>query len=108
MPTARTDAPGLTGRITVRRLTASDSLEELTSLLHRAYRAQVESGLRPLAGRQDVTTTKRRCGSGECYIAILEDRGLTRQVGTILFHEVEDAKGPPWFQNKHVDSFSQF
>ena len=29
-------------------------------------------------------------------------------VGTILFHEVEGDQGPPWFQNKHVDSFSQF
>jgi GNAT superfamily N-acetyltransferase len=109
MPTARpAGVAGLTSQITVRRLLPSDSLEELTALLHRAYRAQVQLGLRPLAGRQDVATTKKRCGSGECYIAALEENGASRLVGTILFHEVEDAKGPPWFQNKHVDSFSQF
>lgn len=88
----------------VRRLAPTDSMEELTSLLHRAYRAQVEMGLRPLAGRQDAATTKKRCSSGECYVAVLNGA----IVGTILFHEVEDAKGPPWFANKHVDSFSQF
>lgn len=96
-----------TGRagITVRLLNEGDSLEELTGLLHRAYQGQVEMGLRPLAGRQDVETTRKRCGSGECYVAADE---AGRLVGTILFHEVEDAKGPPWFQNSFVDSFSQF
>lgn len=109
------------GEVFVRRLSPSDSLEGLTGLLHRAYRAQVEMGLRPLAGRQDVETTARRCASGECYVAVMgesTDFGPerpqsaaqlgTRLVGTILFHEVEDAKGPPWFSNRDVDSFSQF
>jgi GNAT superfamily N-acetyltransferase len=94
--------------VLVRRLQPTDSLEELTTLLHRAYRAQVEMGLRPLAGRQDVETTRKRCTSGECYVAVLPVAGAERLVGTILFHEVEDAKGPPWFGNPDVDSFSQF
>ncbi len=92
----------------MRRLLPTDSLGELTSLLHRAYRAQVEMGLRPLAGRQDVETTAKRCASGECYVAVLPGGDGERLVGTILFHEVEDAKGPPWFSRRDVDSFSQF
>jgi GNAT superfamily N-acetyltransferase len=91
-------------QVVIRLLQPTDSLQELTTLLHRAYRAQVEMGLRPLAGRQDVETTRKRTSSGECLVAVLDGK----LVGTILFHEVEDAKGPPWFQNKHVDSFSQF
>lgn len=117
--------------IEVRRLSPYDSLEELTALLHRAYRAQMEMGLRPLAGRQDVATTRRRCASGECYVAVrhgpdcllrcgsdegsgsagvctCSTAGGSRLIGTILFHEVEDAQGPPWFQRPEVDSFSQF
>ncbi len=109
--------------ITVRRLAPSDSVTELTSLLHRAYAKQVEMGLAPLAGRQDDGTTRQRVFSGECYVAVdhqsLPDEdcptgtGLaveTRQrlVGCILFHEIEDSKGPPWFEQKHVASFSQF
>ncbi len=98
------------GAITIRRLAPSDSFEELTALLHRAYAGQVAMGLRPLAGRQDAATTKKRCFNGETYVAILHDPATRAQrpVGIILFHEVEDAKGPPWFSNKHVDSFSQF
>jgi len=97
-------APAKTGEVAIRRLAPTDSIPELTRLLHRAYRAQVEMGLRPLAGRQDDDTTRKRTANGECYVAVLEGA----LVGTILFHEVEDALGPPWFQNKFVDSFSQF
>jgi len=94
--------------IEVRRLLPTDSMEELTALLHRAYRAQVEMGLQPLAGRQDAATTRKRTSNGECYLAVQTTPAGPKLVGTILFHEVEDAKGPPWFQQKHVDSFSQF
>jgi GNAT superfamily N-acetyltransferase len=106
MPTARKPAPVAmeAGSITVRRLIPTDSFEELTTLLHRAYAGQVAMGLRPLAGRQDAATTKKRCSNGECFIALMDGK----IVGSILFHEVEDAKGPPWFQNRNVDSFSQF
>lgn len=83
-------------------------MEELTTLLHRAYRGQMEMGLQPLAGRQDAATTRKRTSNGECYLAIQSTPEGARIVGTILFHEVEDAKGPPWFQRKDVDSFSQF
>jgi GNAT superfamily N-acetyltransferase len=93
-----------TPSITVRRILQTDSMEELTKLLHRAYAGQVAMGLQPLAGRQDVETTRKRAMAGECYLALDGER----IVGTILFHEVEDAKGPPWFQRKDVDSFSQF
>jgi GNAT superfamily N-acetyltransferase len=95
--------------VKVRRLAPSDSMSEITKLLHRAYAGQVAMGLRPLAGRQDDDTTRRRCTSGECFIATLPSTpGNDRIVGVILFHEVEADQGPPWFQNAFVDSFSQF
>lgn len=98
-----------TPQAVVRLLRESDPIPEITKLLHRAYAKQVAMGLMPLAGRQDDATTYRRVHSGECYIATLPGpNGGERIVGTILFHEVEDAKGPPWFSNPHVDSFSQF
>lgn len=90
--------------ITIRLLTPADPISAITSLLHRAYRGQVEMGLRPLAGRQDDATTAKRCASGECYLAL--ESGVI--VGTILFHEVEDAQGPEWFRRGDVDYFSQF
>ncbi len=95
----------------VRLMSHRDSIPEITKLLHRAYAGQVQMGLRPLAGRQDDDTTRRRCGSGECYLAVTKEGarpGRERIVGIILFHEVEGDQGPPWFLNKFVDSFSQF
>jgi GNAT superfamily N-acetyltransferase len=107
-PTVSTPVPA-PGALTVRRLAATDSFAALTDLLHRAYRGQMEMGLQPLAGRQDAQTTARRCASGECFVATMARAdGPERLVGTILFHEVEDAQGPPWFSRKDVDSFSQF
>ena len=99
--------------VTVRRLAPSDSISELTRLLHRAYAKQVAMGLRPLAGRQDDATTKKRVFSGECYVAVRHepgDNGKVRQrlVGAILFHEVEEAQGPPYFNKPDIASFSQF
>jgi len=102
-------APEGAGEVRVRLLSPTDSIPEITRLLHRAYAAQMAMGLQPLAGRQDDATTRRRCTSGECIVATLPDAaGAERIVGIILFHEVEPDQGPPWFQNKHVDSFSQF
>src|SRR5262245_48857178 len=94
--------------ILIRLIAPRDPIPEITSLLHRAYAKQVAMGLQPLAGRQDDATTQRRVKSGECYIAVQRAPKPTNNkiVGTILFHEVEDAKGPPWFQNTFVDSFS--
>ena len=94
--------------VTIRRLLAGDSIPEITRVLHRAYAGQVEMGLKPLAGRQDDETTRRRCQSGECYLAVMQAAAGEKIVGVILFHEVEPDQGPPWFQNKFVDSFSQF
>lgn len=80
-----------------------DAIEPITAMLHRAYAKQVEMGLKPLAGRQDDAVTKRRCTSGECFIA---EYGA-RIVGIIILNEIEPDEGPPWFRRGGVASFSQ-
>jgi GNAT superfamily N-acetyltransferase len=106
-PSSEQSTPA-TPPITIRLLRETDSIPEITRLLHRAYAGQMAMGLQPLAGRQDDATTMRRCHNGACYLAVLPEAGRERIVGIILFHEVEADQGPPWFQNKNVDSFSQF
>lgn len=98
--------------ITTRRLAPSDSIMEMTRLLHRAYAKQVAMGLQPLAGRQTPEVTEQRVFSGECYVAVdhaasIQSRTGQKLVGTILFHEVEESQGPPWFAKPEVASFSQ-
>lgn len=90
--------------VVVRPLEARDSIAELTGLLHRAYRGQVEMGLRPLAGRQSEEVTRRRTASGECFVAAAGDR----LVGTILLQEKEEASFPGHFLKPGVAHFSLF
>ena len=90
--------------VLVRRIAPSDSIAEVTSLLHRAYRPQVEMGLRPLAGRQTEDVTRRRADESECFVATLEQR----IVGVILLNEKEETDFPKHFLKPHVAHFSQF
>lgn len=89
-------------QLIVRPLDERDSIDALTMLLHRAYKGQIDMGLHPLAGRQSPEITRRRTGSGECFVATCDDR-LT---GTILLQEVEDAAFPAHFLQSHVAHFS--
>jgi len=110
-------APRSAADVIVRALAPTDSFDEITSVLHRAYRRQVEMGLRPLAGRQSADMTRRRALSSECYVALLGPDGpadgkraspRARIAGVILLCEHEPDKGPPWFDRPGVVSFSQF
>lgn len=101
----------------VRRQSADDSIAELTTLLHRAYRPQVEMGLRPLAGRQDEATTRARTGTGENFVAVIAADSQSPSgaplragqiVGTILFEEIESAAFPTHFLRPEVAHFSLF
>lgn len=92
--------------IVVRLVRPTDSMEALTSLLHRAYAEQVAMGLKPLAGRQTVDVTRARSATGENFVATLGDNGPL--VGTILFQEKESAAFPEWFLRPEVAHFSLF
>lgn len=109
-------APG-GGQIVVRRLRPTDSLAELTSLLHRAYAKQVALGLHALASHQTPAITRKRVGKGECFVAVVSEAGEPhaggeRIVGTIMFQEPSwggaPESGPRWFRRHDVCNFSQF
>lgn len=105
MPTRATPtsvSPIDTRHVVVRPLADTDSMDELTMLLHRAYKGQIDMGLHPLAGRQSSEITARRAASGECFVAELDGR----LIGTILLQEVEDAKFPDHFLRGDVAHFS--
>ena len=56
--------------LTIRRLTNSDSLIELTALLHAAYADHARAGRRFFASYQSVEDTGRRVSKGECWLAL--------------------------------------
>jgi GNAT superfamily N-acetyltransferase len=65
---------------TIRLLAPSDSLDELTLLLNRAYQRLAAMGFNYTAVDQTVETTRERIEDNECYVAVIEGR----IVGTAL------------------------
>ncbi|MBL8990159.1 MAG: GNAT family N-acetyltransferase [Phycisphaerae bacterium] len=98
--------------VVVRRLRPTDSIPELTELLHRAYAKQTAMGLHALASHQSPEVTRSRVSKGECFVAVASERApegvRERLVGTIMFQEPAWGKGPRWFQRPDVCNFSQF
>lgn len=95
-------------RVVVRRLRPTDSISELTDLLHRAYAKQTSMGLHALASHQTPEVTRKRVSKGECFVAELDGK----LVGTIMFQEPSwggaPESGPRWFHRPDVCNFSQF
>ena len=54
---------------------ATDSFEELTALLHRAYAPLAAQGLRYSATHQSAEVTRQRAAQGECWVGELRTAG---------------------------------
>jgi GNAT superfamily N-acetyltransferase len=70
----------LPAQVAIRPFRRDDSIEELTSLLHRAYAALARAGLNYTAAEQAPAITRMRVEHGQCFVAV-ERREL---VGTVL------------------------
>ena len=90
--------------VTIRRLTPTDSLADLTALLNRAYRQLLDMGLRYVATWQDEEITRRRIEGAECWVA--EQAG--RIVGTITLYPPGRGKGHPFYEQDGVAKIGQF
>lgn len=94
---------------TLRPLAATDSLEALTALLHRAYARLAAMGLNFTAVDQSVEDTRRRIAAGQCFVA--EAAGDI--VGTVTVCEAYDpnrepwARATPWFYRHDVAHLHQ-
>lgn len=77
--------------ISIRLLRPTDSLIDLTGLLHRAYRRLADMGFNYTATNQSVETTRERIEDNECFVAV----DGTKIVGTALLipHQVDK---PEW------------
>ena len=96
-----------TAQAIIRALRPTDSLEEITELLHRAYNPLADAGLRYLASHQSVDQTRGRLErAAGAYVAELGGR----LVGTIKWNRgrPEDAEGPLIYREARVAIFGQF
>lgn len=95
--------PGI-GEVSIRSLAAQDSIEQLTLLLHRAYKRLADMGLKYVATHQSPDVTRKRIGTGVCLVA--ERDGDI--VGTILYRTPDTAGHSPWLDRPDVAHISQF
>lgn len=90
--------------IVIRPLAPSDSMAEMTGLLHRAYGALVRMGFHYWASHQSEEDTRRRTEKGDCFVAV---RG-GRLVGTVTARRGGADEEVPEYQSGEVFIFGQF
>jgi GNAT superfamily N-acetyltransferase len=88
--------------IEFRLLQSSDSIADLTALLHTAYAQLQLLGFNYTAVDQSEQKTQDRIAGGECYVAI----NAGRIIGTILFRR--HSRGCAWYEQRHVAAVHQF
>lgn len=96
--------PSLLQNIVIRHLSPCDSIEELTELLHRAYKPLADAGMRYVATWQTPDITEKRIRKGECYVVSF--RG--RVIATAVYMAPNRTKGSPWYDRMEVAMFGQF
>ncbi|MBS1721455.1 MAG: GNAT family N-acetyltransferase [Armatimonadetes bacterium] len=88
----------------VRRFSGSDSYEQLTGLLHRAYARLGERGWNATASYQSVEVTRERAEEGACFVAEIEGT----VVGTATVVTAGSHPGPDLYAQPHVAMLGQF
>ncbi len=90
--------------IEIRKFGEEDSLEELTELLHKAYKPLADMGLKYVATYQSVENTGKHLKTGDCYIALAEGK----MIGTIFYYHKVSKAAPPYYKKETVAVFGKF
>lgn len=90
--------------IEIRKFGEGDSCEELTELLHRAYRRLADMGLRFIATTQSAEFTRKHMEKGECFLAFKEGK----LIGTVFYYTKMWKDAPPLYQKETVALFGKF
>ncbi|MBI5154131.1 GNAT family N-acetyltransferase [Candidatus Poribacteria bacterium] len=104
MPPVPGQTPIERAGVRFRLIAPSDSIEELTELLHRAYKRLGDMGFRYVATYQEPETTRKRIAGRECYVGVQDDR----IVATVTIAPPEFVGEPPWYDQPEVACFQQF
>jgi GNAT superfamily N-acetyltransferase len=90
--------------IQIRPLAQSDSLEDLTSMLHRSFSNLERNGMNCTCADQSTAETKQRARRGQCYVAVCDGR----IVGTITLVQSDRRSVCHWYRRSDVASLHQF
>jgi len=83
----------------LRPLYPSDSLEELTSMLHRAYKPLADQGMNYTASDQTVDVTRERTQLGVCFVACSNDDQI---IGCVCCHKTLQGVSKTWYRRASV------
>ena len=90
--------------IEIRPWSDSDSIDELTSLLHAAYAIWKERDVRFFATHQTPADTLDRISCGQCFVAVFEGR----LVGTITIYREGYSSPDVSYRHPNLWVFGQF
>jgi GNAT superfamily N-acetyltransferase len=88
----------------IRRLQPHDSLDDITSMLHRAFAPMARRGLNCRSANQSVETTRLRVRRGDCFVAVVGGR----IVGTITIQAADPTAAVHFYRAADVASVHQF
>lgn len=91
--------------IKFRLLSSEDSIEELTKLLNKSYKALADMGLNYVAATQDYSITlKRVMDAHKCYIGIYKNK----IIATISLYSPSFSNRSSWYSENFVAKVGQF
>jgi ribosomal protein S18 acetylase RimI-like enzyme len=90
--------------IQIRLIRETDSIEEITRLLNRAYAELAAMGLRYVAAWQTADMTAKTVSSDICLLAVDEDK----IVGTVMLYDPYDDQECPFYGQPEVRHFGKF
>lgn len=91
--------------IEFRLISEDDSIEELTKLLHKAYKTLADKGLKYLATYQDESITMKRIENAyKSYVGIYKGQ----IVATASLYSPKPSDISDWYNNDFVAKFGQF
>jgi GNAT superfamily N-acetyltransferase len=88
----------------IRKWQNTDSISELTELLHRSYRPLADMGLIFLATHQTDTQTKRRIEKGDCFV--IENEG--KLIATVSIYPNNKSNECLQYRKEGTAYFGQF
>jgi GNAT superfamily N-acetyltransferase len=98
-----TNTPGLS--LHVRPFSKeSDSIDDLTILLNKAYKSLADAGFRYVASYQDSKITLDRIKNAACFIGTINEK----IVATISYYDPANTHYPKWQEDAVVAHFGQF
>lgn len=102
------DRVSLPGVIDIRPLAPTDSFDDITDLLHRAYAPLAAKGMHYVASHQSADVTRDRALRGETFVAIEDGR----IVGTITLEpapaSVNPTAGGEFYDQPGIAHFGQY